>query len=64
MTALDEQTVTVPGTTAAETVLPQLAASLRDTLDQRAQLAAQVEQVLDAHPLATVLTSMPGVGVM
>jgi transposase len=44
-------------------VLPQLAASLRDTLDQRAQLAAHVEQVLDAHPLAAVLTSMPGVGV-
>lgn len=63
MAALDQQTVTVPGTTAAETVLPQLAASLRDTLDQRAKLAAQVEQVLDAHPLAPVLTSMPGVGV-
>ncbi len=63
LTALAEQTVVVPGTTAAETVLPQLAASLRETPDQRATIAAQVEQVLDAHPLAAVLTSMPGVGV-
>lgn len=63
LAALDEQTVTVPGSAAAETVLPQLAASLRDTLDRRATIAAQVEQVLDAHPLAPVLTSMPGVGV-
>jgi transposase len=63
LAALDEQTVVVPGTSAAETVVPRLAASLRDTLDQRAVIAAQVEQVLDAHPLAAVLTSMPGVGV-
>lgn len=63
LTALAEQTVVVPGSTAAETVLPQLAASLRETLDQRATIAAQVEQVLDAHPLTGVLTSMPGVGV-
>jgi len=49
LAALDEQTVVVPGTTAAETVLPQLAASLRDTLDQRAVIAPQVEQVLDVR---------------
>jgi transposase len=61
--ALHEQSVTVPGTAAAETVLPKLAASLDDTLDQRAAIAVHVEQVLDAHPLAAVLTSMPGVGV-
>ena len=30
---------------------------------QRAEIAAQVEQALDAHPLAPVLTSMPGVAV-
>ncbi|MCB0919848.1 MAG: IS110 family transposase [Actinobacteria bacterium] len=62
-TALGEQTVIVPGTKAADQVLPKLAASLADTLDQRTQIAAQVEEVLDAHPLAQVLTSMPGVGV-
>ena len=61
--ALGEQTVTVPGTAAAETVLPKLATTLATVLDQRAEIAAQVEQALDAHPLAPVLTSMPGVGV-
>lgn len=62
-TALTQQTVTVAGTAAAEQVLPRLAASLRATLDQRAELAVQVEKVVDAPPLAEVLTSMPGVGV-
>lgn len=62
-TALGEQTVVVPGTKAVDEVLPKLAASLIDTLDQRAAIAKQVEEVLDAHPLARVLTSMPGVGV-
>lgn len=61
--ALGEQTVTVPGTAAAETVLPKLAATLASILEQRAEIATQVEQVLDAHPLSAVLTSMPGVGV-
>jgi len=63
LAALDEQTVTVPGTTAAETILPRLADSLRDVLRQRDQVAGEVEGMLDDHPLAQVLTSMPGVGV-
>ena len=63
MTALDEQTVTVPGTTAADTVLPRLADSLKTVLQQRKQVAGEVEGILDAHPLAGVLTSMPGIGV-
>jgi transposase len=63
MTALDEQTVVVPGTSVAETILPRLADSLREVLHQRDQVAAQVEEMLDAHPLARVLTSMPGIGV-
>lgn len=63
MSALDEQTVTVPGTKAAQLVLPKLADQLADLLEQRAQAAQQVEEMLDAHPLSTVLTSMPGVGV-
>jgi transposase len=61
--ALGEQTVTVPGTAAADTVLPRLADSLKTVLQQRKQVAAQVEGILDAHPLAGVLTSMPGIGV-
>ncbi|SEF38066.1 Transposase IS116/IS110/IS902 family protein [Amycolatopsis pretoriensis] len=63
MTALGEQTVTVPGTAAADTVLPRLADSLKTVLQQRKQVAEQVEGILDAHPLAGVLTSMPGIGV-
>ncbi|WP_405434360.1 IS110 family transposase [Micromonospora sp. NBC_00617] len=63
MTALDEQTVVVAGTAAAETVLPRLADSLRDVLKQRDQVAVEVDRMLDAHPLSEVLTSMPGIGV-
>jgi transposase len=62
-TALDEQSVTVPGTDAAALILPGLTASLAATLHQRAQLAERIEALLEAHPLAKVLTSMPGVGV-
>lgn len=63
MTALNAQTVTVPGTKAAELVLPKLADQLTDLLEQRANAAAQVEEMLDAHPLSQVLTSMSGIGV-
>ncbi len=62
-TALNEQTVTVPGTRAAELVLPQLAITLTGLLAQRAAAAKQIEEMLDAHPLSRVLTSMPGIGV-
>lgn len=55
--------IVVAGTAAAGQVLPRLAASLRHVLDQRAELAGQVEKIVDAHPLAEVLTSMPGFGV-
>lgn len=61
--SLAEQSVTVPGTQAAEVVLPQLATTLSGLLTQRADAATQIEEMLDAHPLAKVLTSMPGVGV-
>lgn len=61
--ALAEQSVTVPGTRAAEMVLPQLATQLAGLLAQREAAAAQIEEMLDAHPLAGVLTSMPGIGV-
>ena len=61
--ALTEQSVTVPGTRAAELVLPQLAAQLQGLLAQRAEAAKQVEEALDAHPLSQLLMSMPGVGI-
>jgi hypothetical protein len=63
LAALDEQTVVVPGTGAADTVLPRLADSLKNVFLQRKTVTNEVEEILDAHPLAQVLTSMPGIGV-
>ncbi|MGW7418431.1 IS110 family transposase [Streptomyces sp. NPDC054863] len=62
-TALDEQTVVVPGTDAAALIVPSLAGSLKAVLDQRKLLATRIEELLEAHPLSKVLTSMPGIGV-
>jgi transposase len=62
-TALDEQTVVVPGTDAAALIVPSLAGSLQAVLDQRKLLAARIEELLEGHPLSKVLTSMPGIGV-
>ncbi|GGT57821.1 hypothetical protein GCM10010271_71770 [Streptomyces kurssanovii] len=61
--ALNEQTVVVPGTEAAALIIPSLAHSLVSVLDQRKLLAARIEELLEAHPLSQVLTSMPGIGV-
>lgn len=62
-TALGEQSVLVPGTAAAEKVLPGLAEQLLGLQGQRRTVARDVEEALDAHPLAEILMSMPGVGV-
>ncbi|WP_329375015.1 IS110 family transposase [Streptomyces sp. NBC_01483] len=62
-TALDEQTVVVPGTDAAALIVPSLATSLSAVLDQRKILATRIEELLETHPLSKVLTSMPGIGV-
>ncbi|MBB1010303.1 IS110 family transposase, partial [Dietzia sp. SLG510A3-3B2-2] len=62
-TALAEQTVTVPGTDAAELVIPQLAANIKSLQQQRETIAGQVEGMLDEFPLAEVLISMPGIGI-
>lgn len=61
--ALGEQTVVVVGTNAASTVLPRLAEQLAALRRQRAEIAVEVEKLVEAHPLQPVLTSMPGVGV-
>ena len=61
--ALSEQTVVVVGTNAAATVLPRLAEQLAALRRQRAEIAVVVEKLVEAHPLSSVLTSMPGVGV-
>ena len=63
VSALEHQTVVVAGTDAAATVLPHLARQLISLHSQRADVAAQVETLVQAHPLYQVLTSMPGIGV-
>jgi len=60
--ALDTQTVTVPGTDAFGRVIAGVAAQLRAVRNERDELASDLEDRLEAHPLARVLTSMPGVG--
>ena len=61
--ALSEQTVVVVGTNAAATVLPRLTEQLAALRRQRSEIAVVVEALVEAHPLSSVLTSMPGVGV-
>lgn len=60
--ALEAQTVLVPGTAEFGRVIAGVAVQLRDVRRERANLAADLEARLEAHPLAEVLTSMPGVG--
>ena len=61
--ALARQTVVVVGTSAAGIVLPKLAEQLLALRRQREAITAQVEALVEAHPLYEVLTSMPGIGV-
>ncbi len=61
--ALAEQTVIVAGTDAAAKVLPRLAEQLIVLRRQRDEIAEQVKQLVESHPLSEVLTSMPGTGV-
>jgi transposase len=63
LTALDEQTVLVPGTTEYGQVIAGVAAALAAVHTERHTLSDELEARLEAHPLAEVLTSMPGVGV-
>lgn len=60
--ALGEQTVVVTGTSAAAQVLSRLAEQLATLRRQRTEIATQVDEMVDAHPLSLVLTSMPGIG--
>lgn len=59
--AVGEQTVTVPGRRAAESLIPQLASDIRRLRDRRTDISRQVEELLADAPLLTVLTSMPGI---
>ncbi|MGH3612224.1 MAG: IS110 family transposase [Pseudonocardia sp.] len=62
LAALDAQTVVVPGTAAFGRVIAGVAAQLRNVRAERDTLAAELEARLETHPLAEVLTSMPGTG--
>ena len=58
--AVAEQTVTVPGTRAAESLIPQLASDIRRLRDRRTDISRQVEELPADAPLLTVLTSSRG----
>lgn len=51
----------MPGTRAAESLIPQLVSDLRRLRDRRTDISRQVEEPLADAPLLTVLTSMPGI---
>jgi transposase len=55
--------MTVIGTNTATIVLPQLARMLAAIRESRKTVFAQVEALVEAHPLHTVLPSLPAVGV-
>lgn len=61
--ALAEQTVTVPGSEASESVVPRHAARIKALKAERKEIEAEAEELADSLPLLQVLTSMPGVGV-
>jgi hypothetical protein len=60
LAALDEQTVIVPATEQYGRVISGVAAQLLAVLDQRVTVAGELDALLAEHPLAEVLTSMPG----
>ena len=64
-TALGEQTVTVvaTGTAAVELVIRRVAGQVKELKEQRATVAREVEAMVEDFPLASVLMSMPGIGV-
>ena len=61
--ALGEQTVIVPATAAVELVIPRVAGQVKELKEQRATVAREVEAMLEDFPLASVLMSMPGIGI-
>ncbi|MFM9615677.1 IS110 family RNA-guided transposase [Streptomyces niveiscabiei] len=62
-TALDAQTVIVPGTETCAVVIPGLAAQLAAAHTQRRRLEKEIAALLEALPLFHLLTSLPGMGV-
>jgi transposase len=62
LATLGEQTVMIPATEQYGRAIRGIAAQLLSILEQRDTLAAELDQLLATHPLAEILTSMPGVG--
>ena len=62
LSALAEQSVVVPATAQYGRVISGVAAQLLTVLDERVRIARELDALLEQHPLAGVLTSMPGVG--
>jgi transposase len=62
LTVLTEQSVTIPATDQYGRVIRGLARQLLTLLEQRDQLRAELDDLLATHPLAEIITSMPGVG--
>jgi transposase len=60
--ALTDQSVTIPATAQYGRVIRGLADQLSTVLAQRKTLRGELDELLTAHPLAEILTSMPGVG--
>jgi transposase len=61
-TALTEQTVTIPATEQYGRAIRGLATQLLAVMAERDGLATDLEALLATHPLAEIITSMPGVG--
>ena len=57
LTALAEQSVTVPGTAAFGRIITGVASQLRQVSLERKELAEDLQARLEAYPLAEVLTS-------
>ncbi len=62
VTALAGQTRTIPATAKFGRVIAEVAAQPRDVRAERAEPAKELEARLEAHPLASLLSSMPGIG--
>jgi transposase len=62
LATLGEQAVTIPATDQYGRVIRGLASQLLTVLEQRDTLRTELEDLLATHPLAEILTSMPGVG--
>lgn len=62
LAAADTQTAVLPGTTAYGRVIAGVAAQLRGDPAERETLVAEPSPAREAHPLAEVSTSMPGLG--